>query len=701
MCSKAQGDVCVKKFNVLFLCFLLILSGCKKKKVLQERLCSRIDLEQIVSLIPKDSNDVYLLTEQIKQLMDDMFCKIDQVPAEKRTYLNTLLEYEKAYFQFYTHQQILHLLAQLSQDSGMQTAANVALLDLNAYASSMLTRNVTLYQSLEEYQKFGKDPYRYIKPVTFFLEEMIQRCIKQGMKLPVAQRADLAQVDQEIQQVAGKFYSNASYDRRHIIVSLQELAGVPEEFLATLSQDDVGNYIVPAEMETFFMIMENCQVESTRHSYYLMFGQSGYPQNKSVLEQLRKKRHEFARMLGFDSFAAYQLDSLMCKTPKKADAFLWSMVKELQPYDDRDFIQLTRNLPPSVTLTNQYKLKPWDEAYVKSWYRKQHFKINDYRISQYFELHHVLKEILKNLSQFFYVAFEPQEIEDLWAPGLICYRVRSLKHQAILGYLFFDLYKRTTKRDCGEYELTIIPAIRDDCSIPCVGAAVVVTNFTQGTAEKPTLLEFSDVISLLHEIGHGLHAIFGATRFTQFAGTQVVHDFVEVPSQMLEYWFDEPEFLKSLSRHYKTGEPMSAAMIEQLIAAQKFGRAGRMLKQLFLGLVSLHIFQDDQQDIHMMIEKLYKKVFKNLAYEPEHYFEMSFLHLAQPNYAAAYYTYPFSEVIAADFFAYIKPHGIFNPEIGRQYITEILSPGGSRNPHEMIKRFLGRSFHKKSYLEQL
>lgn len=701
MCVALQGEISMKKINIIFLACLLIVSGCKRKKVSQERLCSRIELEQIVALIPKSSDQIYLLVEQTKQLMDEMFTQIDQIPLEKRTYLNTVLVYEQAYFQFYTNQQVLRTIAQLSQDSGMQTAANVALLDLAAYATEMLKRNVTLFQALDEYAKHGKDPYRYTKPVAFFLDTMLHKFALQGMRLPVAQRAEVDRLEQEINQIAGRFYSNASYDRRHIIVGQQDLPGVSEQFLATLSKDDAGNYILPADMQTFVNVMQNCQLQSTRHAYYLMFGQCGYPQNEDVLQQLVQKRHEMAQLLGFDNFASYQLDDLVIKTPKKADHFLWSMIKELQPYDDRDFAQLTRHLPSGVTLTSDKKLHPWDEDFVKSWYRKQHFKIDQNEIAQYFQLDHVVSVILQKFSQFFHVSYEPQEVDGLWTKDLTCYRIRSLKHQAVLGYLFFDLYQRETKQDTGLYQLTLIPSIRDDCSIPCVGACTVVGNFAHKSEEQPILLEFGQVVLLLHEMGHAMHTIFGATRFTQFSGNQVAHDFMQTPSQMLEYWFDEPEFLHDLGCHVKTGEPMSRSMIEQLIASEKFGRSSRMLKQLFLGLVSLHLFESVPADTHVMIEKIYKKVFRHIAYEPENYFEMSFAHFADQQHCAAYYAYPWSAVIAADFFAYVKLHGLFNHEIGSQYITEVLSPGGSRNPYEMIKRFLGRPFHRKSLLEQL
>lgn len=679
-----------------------MISGCKKKKVIQERLCSRIDLTEIVALIPKTTEQIHAQTENVKRLMDQAFIHIDQVAAQQRTYINTVLEYEKAYFNFYTHYQIMQMMAQLAQDSALQTAANVALIDLNQYMSQILSRNVTLYQALKEYAQFGKDPYRPIISVDFFVKDMLKRYARQGMQLSVAQRADVAAFEQEINQVAGRFQSNLTCDQRHIIVPLQELQGVSEAFLQTLSQDDQGNYIVPATMTTFFMVMENCEIESTRRAYFTLFGQCGYPQNETVLLMLQQKRHDLAALLGFDNFAAYQLDNLMMKTVKKADTFLWSMIKELQPYDDRDFMQITRILPESVTLTEDNKLKPWDEAFVKSWYIKNHFKIDDYQISQYFPLEHVLEKMLKQLSSFFHISFEKQPIDNLWSTDLFCYRVRSLKHQAILGYLLFDVYQRPSKRQSnGEYQLTLIPAIRDDCSIPCVGAAVVVAHFEKSENQSQVLLEFNDVISLLHEIGHGIHAIFGATRFTQYSGTQVKHDFIEAPSQMLEYWFDDPEFLHNISYHVQTGAPMDRAMIEKLIASQKFGRAGRMLKQLFLGLVSLHLFSEKNHNNHEMIENLYKKVFKHIAYDPQYYFEMNFSHLAHEKYAAAYYIYPWTQVIAADLFAHIKQYGLFNYQIGTAYVTEILSPGGSRHPQEMCKRFLGRSIRKSSFLEML
>lgn len=684
----------MNKFRIIFLIGLLMISGCKRKKVVQERLCSRVDLEQITSLIPKTSDDVYLLLEQTIELLKQAFIKIDQVPAEQRSYANTVLVYEQAYFQFFTHRQILKMLSHLAEDNGVQTAANVALLELDECANTMLKRNVTLYQALVEYEKYGKDPYRHIKPVTFFLESSFEEFAQQGMDLSVSARADLVQTEKEMNNLSGRFCSNVLHDRRHLIVMPDQVLGIPEEFLQKLSQDDEKNYILQIDSATFKMVMQYCQNAATRRDYFLLYHHCGYPQNELVLKDLQQKRQEYADVLGFHNYADFQLDAVMIKTLKKADNFLWSMVKEIQEYDDAEFAAMIRYLPSSVVLNSDKKLQPWDQEFVKYAYQHKHFNVDDEAIRHYFSLNHVLPMMLSQLSKFFHIECELQDAQNIWAPNVICYRIRSMKHQAILGYLFFDLYERSSKRDDGMYQLTMIPAIRDDCSIPCVGSSVVVANLNQSA-----LLSFPEVKALFSQMGYALHAIFGATRFTQFSGNQTVYDFMSVPSKVLQHWILQPEVLRELSHHDKTGQSLSREMIEALIAREKFGHAGTLLQELFLSLVAIRL-SENQQNLHGMIEKLYKKIFRHVAYVPDNHFEMSFLPFADNTHASLYYANIWSEVIAAALFAEIKKHGIFNYEIGMRYVTEILSPGGSRNPYEMIKRFLGHPFHRKPFLEE-
>jgi thimet oligopeptidase len=688
----------VKKIQCFLMLTVLLFSGCKRKKVTQDRLCSRVDLEQITKIIPTNSEDIYLLAENSIALMNHAIAKIDTISAQERTYANTLLVYEQAYFQFFMHQQILKLLAELSPDSSVQTAANVALLDLNEYAHTMLKRNVTLAQAMAEYEKHGKDPYRSIKPVNFFLQNKLKQSKREGMHLSVAQRAELLELEKTINHLIGKFCSNVVYDRRYLIASRQDLQGVPKNFLAGLCKDDHGNYIVPVNAKNYQILMQNCQNAHTRKDYYLLFHQMGYPNNETLLSELQQKLSYMANMLGYDDFATYQLDGMMAKNLKKTEGFLWSMIKELHEQNDATFISLVKQLPAGVTLTHDKKIQPWDYEFLCSWYKDKHFNINDQEIARYFELNQVLPVLLQQLSKFFYVTFERQHDFQVWADDVMCYRVRSLKHQAVLGYLFFDLTPRFAKREADPYSFAFIPAIRDDCSIPCVGASVLVANFVPNEHGQ-TLLTFKNLKTLMYQLGCALHTLFGATRFTEFSGAQVTYDFERVPGQVLSLWLQQPAFLQSISSHIGTGQSLSRGMIEQLIEREKFEQNQSMLQELFLSLISLNFFEQSRGDTHAWIEKIYKKVFRHIAYVPENYFEMSFLSLLDLNHGTAFYAKPWSQVLAWDLFEQIKQQGIFNHEIGMQYVTEILSPGGSKYPSEMVKKFLGRGFSKKAFLE--
>lgn len=687
--------------SFILICICLLISGCKRKRVTQDRLCSRVDLEQITKIIPKSSEEIYLATEQMIASMNEMLQDIECICPEKRTYVNTLLAYEQSYFQFFMHQQVLQLLSELSSDSAMQTAAHVALLDLKEYFQNTVLKNPIIYLALQEYEKSGKDPYRPIKPVSFYLFYKLKQAKHFGVQLSVEQRSDLQDLEESLKYLSGKYCSNLIHDQRYVVASKDELDGLSEQDLAQFLQDEYKNYLLLVDAKHYNLIMRSCKNEQIRKNYYLMYHQLGYPTNQSVLSDFVTESNQYARMLGCSNFADWQLDMLMTRYASKALSFINHMIKDLQPYLERDFAKLTFCLPSGMHLTSDKKIQPWDFEYVLAEYKKNHFAIDDAQVAQYFPLKHVLPTLLTQMSKFYHVVFEPQKDCQVWGSDVLCYRVRSLKHQSVIGYLFFDLYQRSAKYHCSPHELSVIPAIRDDCSLPCVGATAIVASFEKDLTDQPTLLTFADLQALFYQFGTAMHTLFGATRFTEFSGNQVMYDFSMVAGKTLALWLTDAAFVQSLSSHKDTKKPLSKVMITQLLAREKCGKSFAILQELFKSLIALELFEQHQTNIHAMIEKWHKKIFKHIAYCSDDYFELSFPPFVDSLYACAYYRNVWSQVIAADLFDYIHNHGLLNSDIGMKYVTDILSFGGSKYPLDLLKKFLGRSFHKKAFFEQL
>lgn len=693
-----------KIFLTVCLFFVLVFAtGCNKKRYEQERICSRIDLEKIVDLFPTTSQAIELMAQEGQDAMTRAIEEIKAVKAQDRNYHNTILMYEQAYMLFFTKKQILTTLALFSDDAQLQLAANLAVHEMDQYKIQNLDTNAIIYRAFGEYQTHGKDVYHVSKSVQHFIASTRKKMKWLGVTLPEGKQEELLKLKKEDQLLNGQFYRNIIVDAPHIVVKPQDLDGVSSQTLAKLHKNQDGDYVVTSEEAIFFDVMENCHVLKTRKAYHRMNGNLAYAANTPVLKSMMTTKHQIAKILGYSNFADYQYQELMMKSSKKVQQFLWDVVRHIEPYVMRDYKKMLRQLPAGVILDHRNMLQPWDDAYVKSQYRKKVFHVDDVAMAQYFPVDYVVTTMIQQFEKIFHVTMQAQQLPEnaLWAKDLQAYQVRSLKTQAIIGYLFLDLYQRPGKNIADACHHIIVPAVSDDCSIACAGASAVVARFAKSENNKPTLLQFSDVLTLFHEMGHGLHSLFGATRFTAFSGTQVVQDFVETPSIMLEYFFDQPDMLKAISCHVDTKKPLSQPQIEQLIAAQKFGRAGRLLKQVYLALLSLHVFKDSpEQNLNALNSYLYKKVFHNVVFDPEYHVLTSFAHLAQP-YAAAYYAYPLSTIIAADLFVHFRYHGFSNYKNGIKYISDILMPGGSTNPHIMIKKYLGRQFGMSAYLSLL
>ena len=686
----------MKRWYLLFV--FLFFTGCYYKKSPEMRLCSRLDWQSVVDLFPKTVHDIKALKNRSIAVMHEMLATLERTPAEKSTFHNTVRVYDNAQFKFIMNSQILSTLAALSTDEHVRAAAHHALLQLQQYQADTLVRNATILHTFQNYAQFGNDDQSKTISTRSFLQKSIQRLQHEGAGLSSKTTHHLHAIAQQITHLESQFLGHIAHDHGKIMCSLDELAGTSEQFIHSLHRKH-DSYAVPLTYDAFCMIMENCTNSATRKKMFIAFNQRTYPKNLEVLEKLIKKRHEYAQLVGYKNFAEYESALQMIGSVQQARDFINDIVEHANRIVKKEFAVLTKELPSSVQLAASGKLHPWDEAFVKHAYRKQHYAIDAQQVAEYFPMDHVLKQLSVQFGQFFALTFEPIPATNLWSDDLICWRVRLLKSSEIIGYVLFDLYDRPGKSQQTS-QMSVIPTIQDDCNLACSGLSIVVTNFAQAKKGQPTLLGFHDVKMLLHEFGHALHALFGATDFVDLSGTKGPRDFIELPSQLFEMWMDEPSMVAAFSQHYQTKKPLPAKMIQQLIAAEKFGRASLLQRQCLLSLFSLELgASSGEKHPHDIAGELYKKVRCDVQYDPADYFETSFDHLI--TYGSHYYGYVWSQVLAAELFEYICKFGITNPEVGQKLYASLLSHGGSKDPSMLITLLLGTSVTKQSLLRSL
>ena len=265
-----------------------------------------------------------------------------------------------------------------------------------------------------------------------------------------------------------------------------------------------------------------------------------------MLKEIIAKRDQLAQVLGYESYAAYDIDEQMAGNPQTVQAFLDTLLAQVQKKADQEFTQLTQVLPDSVVLTPEGKLLPWDNNFLQNWYKIKYLLVDEKKVAEYFPMEKTVAGLLSIYEKFFSLKFKEIPLSTLWHKDLVVLAVYPAGKDTLLGYFILDLYPRPFKYTHACHA-TIIPATYNQDGTQNVALSVVIANFPRGTADKPSLLERKYVETFFHEFGHALHALLGRTKMASQAGAHLKTDFVEMPSQMLEEWLEDKDILKMIS----------------------------------------------------------------------------------------------------------------------------------------------------------
>lgn len=615
------------------------------------------------------------------------------IPQAERTFENTIMGYERAFDNYGNALGMSGFLSYVSTDKKFRDAANDLQMQISQYMVDVATRR-DVYKAIREYT----DTNPRLDPVQAKLvKEMLIGFKNSGMDLNDADLEKFKALNKEKAEYIIKFDKNIQEYKDPLAVTQEQLQGLGEDYIQKLSKTDDGKYLVTLDYPDYVPFMQNADDEQARKELEFKFNRRGGQENVELLEKTLTLRREIARLLGYKNHAELRLEDRMAKNPKTVMAFLKDLQKKLKPLgkkEDKEMIAYKN----SKTGKNSRTLYSWESGYWSNKFRKENLELDSEKIKEYFPSQIVIDGMLDLFGGVFGITFEPVDIP-VWHPDVKAFKIKDKASGELVAYFYMDLYPREGKyKHAACFGLVEGEEKQDGTyQIPFVA---IVANLNKPSGDTPSLLKHSEVETLFHEFGHVLHNALTKAKYSAFSGTSVSWDFVEAPSQMLERWAWDPQVLKKISKHYKTGEALPDDLIKRMIAAKNFGAGGMYLRQDFFAQYDMTLHTaDTTPDTTKLYFELTKKI-RGLPLTKGTIPQASFGHI-MGGYDAGYYGYLWSEVIAEDFFGEFKKNGIFNPETGLKFRREILEKGGTLDEEKMVENFLGRPADNKPFLKSI
>ncbi len=657
-------------------------------------------LNQLFTVYPRTVKEIKLRTqESLKNFKNSILMLVD-LPQDKLSKDSMIRQFDQSASFFMTNLSLCHTVQLTNPDEEMRKAATESITEIQALWIDLVSSNVALYNQFKTYS-IGNALQENLTPEeTLFLKELIEGFERDGLNLSEDKRNELKKLSKELCDATNIFSLNIAQDTTMLEVSNEELQGISQDFKDGLKKTASGNYLLSIDYPTGEMILNRCENVKTRKSFYQAKNNKAYPSNEDLLIKIISLRDKMALLMGFESHTQYDLDDTMAKDSN----VVWAMLDELLPKalkkEKFEYEALIADLPDSVVLTADKKIYPWDFSFLSNYYKKKYYQVDELAIAEYFPLEQTIQGLFDVYSKFFNISFEHLKHVQAWHEDVTLVIVKSADSLQILGYVFLDLYPRNNKFQHAA-KFGGILARKDVQGKIYPSVSSLVCNFTKPTKDKPSLLKYQEVSTFFHEFGHALHSIFGATDLALQSGTQVKPDFVELPSQILEYWLEDKDILKMISGHYITKEPLSDELIESKLNELKFSTGFFYARQIGLSMISLALFEKgEQKDPAALIKKYTEQVDQFIQFDVQNHYYCSWGHLT--GYAAKYYGYLWSRIRAADIFESIeKQNGLLNPVVGRKYAKDLLQPGGSLNPNGMIEKYLGRAPQQDAFLRKL
>ena len=570
--------------------------------------------------------------------------------------------------------------------------------------SSKISQNEKLFERIKSVYD-QKDSLSLNEEQTTLLTETYKGFVRSGALLSEEDKKKLEKINMDLSIKSLQFGQNALASTnayfKHI-TNKEELKGIPEAILQQYEEDakekGLEGYVITLQYPSYLPAMTYAENRELRKELALANGKKSFDggeyDNQKLIKEIVKLRQEKAELLGYKNYADFVLEERMAKSPEKVFEFLNELLEKATPYAQKEIEEL-KSLAKADGIDD---IQSYDHTFYAEKLRKQKFDIDDEELKPYFQLEKVQEAVFGLAGKLFGLEFK--EINDVQKYHEDVKTYEITENGNVKALLYADYHPRKGKR-AGAWMTSYKNQYKQngENSRPHIS---VVCNFTKPTKDTPSLLTFQEVTTLFHEFGHALHGVLADTQYPNLSGTSVKWDFVELPSQFLENFCYEPEFLKTFAKHYQTGEILPDEKIEKLSQSKSFMEGYQTMRQVGLGLLDM-AFHSEAGELERLSVKEFEveKTNSTSLYpsNPETATAPSFSHIFQGGYSAGYYSYKWAEVLDADAFQYFKDNGIFNPEIASKYKV-LLSSGGTKDPMELFKNFRGSEPKVESLLKR-
>jgi peptidyl-dipeptidase Dcp len=530
------------------------------------------------------------------------------------------------------------------------------------------------------------------------LEKTYKDFVRNGANLSDADKAVYREITKELSTLSVDFDENVLAETNDYFLHITDksnLSGIPEDILTAAEEEaksrELSGWVFTLHSPSFGPFLKYADNRKLRKEIHLAYNTRALKDNKhnniEIVKRIAELRAQKSRILGFRTYADFVLSNRMAETTASVNTFLEELLLASKPFAEKEYSEMQEFAYKSGQFDT---LEAWDWAYYADKLRKEKFDIDDEMTRPYFRLEKVEEGVLGLASTLYGLSFRLNKYIPVYHPDVKVFEVFD-ENGNFISLLYMDYFPRKGKKGGAwmtEYEQQHKTSTGEDVR-PHVS---LVFNFTKPTSKKPSLLTFGEVTTMLHEFGHALHGMLSNCTYEELAGTNVYRDFVELPSQLLENWAEQKEWLDSIAVHYETGEKIPDELVQKIIDSKNFNSGYFFVRQLAFGIVDMkwHTIEEPiSSDIFefekeaMLSTQILPRV-EGVALSP------SFSHIFSGGYAAGYYSYKWAEVLDADAFAFFREKGIFNKEIAAKFRECILSKGGTEHPMDLYVSFRGQ-----------